>query len=121
MERVVVSARTARLWNYLNRGEDFFPIRLWPTYLAEMMMLEHKKNRDRFTLFFFLTGNGFEPTMARDWVLASDFKDGRVILGTYDPSAYKHMSQLIEQARSGTLFNGDKKIMDMNLGRVIPK
>lgn len=130
MKRVVPPAadapltpRETRLLEYFHSTQDdFFPIGRWPSYLVRMMLLEHKNNRERFTLFFFLTGNGLAPTVAAGWILTTDvvWPDKR-IQGRYDPSALKQMSQLIEQERAGTLFKGDKKIMDMTLGYVISK
>lgn len=117
-----LTPRETRLLEYFHLQDSFFPIGKWPSYLIRMMLLEHKNNRERFTLFFFLTGNGLEPTTAAGWILTTDvaWPDKR-IQGRYDPSALKQMSQLIEQERSGTLFKGDKKIMDMTLGYVVNK
>lgn len=123
MKRVALSPREARLWNYLAKGDEFFSIREWPTYLQELMLLEHKNNRERFTLFFFLTGNGLNPTTASDWIQSSDARAQRghltLVAGVYDPSALRQLAQLIEQARNGSLFTGQKKIMDMAKGHVV--
>lgn len=118
-----LTPREARLLDYFHRvQDDFFPIGKWPAYLLRMMLLEHKNNRERFTLFFFLTGNGLAPTIATGWILTLDIEwPDKRIQGNYDPSAIKQMQQLIEQERSGTLFKGDKKIMDMTLGYVVNK
>lgn len=125
MKRVApLSPREARLWNYLARGDEFFSIREWPAFLQEMALLEHKNNRERFTLFFFLTGNGLNPTQAADWIQLADVRmkpNGTpgFISGVYDPQALRQLAQLIDQCRSGTLFKGDKKIMDMAKGHVV--
>lgn len=119
-----LSPREARLWNYLAIGDEFASIRTWPQFLQEMMLLDHKNNRERFTLFFFLTGNGLNPTQAADWIQLADVRTNarggrQFVSGVYDPNAIRHFAQLIEQCRAGTLFKGDKKIMDLSLGRVV--
>lgn len=123
MKRVALSPREARLWNYFAKGDEFYSIREWPKYLAEMMLLEHKNNRERFTLFFFLTGNGLNPTTAADWIQLADVQlmmRGLIpVSSVYDPAAIRQFAQLIEQSRTGTLFKGDKKIMDMAKGHVV--
>jgi len=117
---VVSSPREARLWNYFAKGDEFFTIREWPAYLQEMMLLDHKNNRERFSLFFFLTGNGLNPTLAADWIQSRDVRGGQhLVTGVYDPQAIRHFAQLIEQSRTGTLFKGDKKMMDMTMGHVV--
>lgn len=114
-----VDARRARLINHLNSGAWFFPWRTWPSYLREMILLDHKRNRDRFTLFFFLTGNGLSPQIAASWALLWDVRHGKEILGNYDPSARAQIDQMMAQLEKGTFFKGDKKMMCMAENRVI--
>lgn len=121
MQRGPLTPREARLLDYFHTQDDFARIGTWPRYLIDMMLLEHKNNRERFTLFFFLTGNGLEPSTAAGWILTTDVAGSKRIQGHYDLSATKQMSQLIEQERSGTLFKGNKKMMDMTLGYVVLK
>lgn len=121
-EGVVTNQREARVWNYLNRGDWFWPIREWPVFLQKMQLKEHRNNRERYTLFFFLTGNGMSPDIAGQWTILRDIGQGGVEKeGNYDKSARAQIIQMKEQIRKGSFFKGDKKIMDMTLGRVVNK
>jgi hypothetical protein len=110
------------VWNHLNRGDWFYPIRKWPSWLQSLMLKEHRNNRERFTLFFFLTGNGLSPDIAGEWTLLKDVgKDMVLKIGDYDNKARAQVIQMKEQLRKGTFFKGDKKMMDMHIGRVVNK
>ncbi len=115
-----IDARQARLINYLHTQDFFFKLGEWPGYLRDMILQHHKSNRERFTLFFFLTGNGLDPSTAVSWTLIADYR-GKEILGSYDIPARSQMMQLQKQLKDGNLFKGEKKMMDMNLGYVVNK
>jgi len=118
-----LTPREVRLIEYFHGQDFFFRLGSWPPYLQDMILLPHKDNRQRFTLFFFLTGNGLDPDTAATWVKGLDvskFNHG-LIPGVYDDSAKRHFAQMIEQERAGTLFKGTKKMMDMTLGYVVLK
>lgn len=124
MERVQVlephTTREARVAHYLNRGEDFYPLRRWPLYLQVIALSEHRTNRERFTLFSFLTGNGLSPTVAQEWILMTDVSPTRGITSYgYDDQAHRQASQMVRQVMEGTFFKGDKRMMDMSLGRTV--
>lgn len=123
-QRAPLTPRETRLIEYLHSTQDvFFRYGDWPGYLQEMILLPHKKDRERFTLFFFLVGNGLDPFIASQWALILDVRPWqgrpRVILGTYDDAAQRHMAQLRKQLREENLFKGEKSMIDMTLGRVV--
>lgn len=113
------AGRKARVWNFLNTGDAFWPIVKWPDYLQDMMLKAHKSNRERFRLMQFLIGNGMDPTRARIWVTVRDVEDGyRLRFEPYDAVAVRDMDGMVVKARDGTLFQ--YAYYDMTLGRVVP-
>lgn len=114
-----LTPREARIISYLHSQDIFFKYGSWPEYLRDLALLPHKNNRQRFTLFFFLVGNGLEPELAVLWTLLVDVRSGKLIQGVYDDSAKKQMVQLKTQVYTDTLFTGSKAMMDMTLGRVV--
>lgn len=121
-EGIVKDQRTARVWNHMNRGDWFYPIRTWPVWAQKLMLLEHRNNRDRYSLFFFLTSNGLSPDIAGQWVLLRDIAaQGREVLGQYDEAARRQVIQMKEQIRKKEFFKGTKPVWDMHMGRVVNK
>jgi len=96
--------REARVWNFLNSGEDFFPIREWPNYLKEMALKEHKNHRERYRLFLFLSANGLHPDIAASWVLMADYMGKQILHGDYDRAALAQISDMTKKAFSRELF-----------------
>lgn len=112
--------REARLWNYFNKQDIFFPIRDWPWYQADNILSEHKDNRQRYNLFFFLVGNGLRVSIASEWTLCADVINGNLVTGVYDTTALLQVGrQMPEQVAKGQMFKGTKSMMDMTLGRVV--
>lgn len=124
MQRVPLTPREVRIIEYLHNVQDmFFRYGDWPEYLQRMILLPHKDNRQRFTLFFFLVGNGLEPEIAGVWTLLIDVRAGltgilRPIVGGYDDAAHKQIEQMKQQVANGTLFKGTKDMMDLVAGHV---
>jgi len=113
-----INPRMARVWNYLNTGEDFYPIRDWPAYLRASIMSSHRMNRQRFNLFFFLVANGLEPEVAGQWTLLYDVKDGVPLSMGYDYEAKRQVQQMIKQHNDGSLYRERKHIYSMASGKV---
>jgi len=114
-----LNQREARVWNFLNAGRDFFPIRSWPTWLQDLALSEHKNNRDRFNYFFFLVSNGMNPVLAGQWTLQTDAHNGMALSGTgYNDHAHRQIQQMIQQIGAGTFFTGKKKMIDLASGKV---
>lgn len=111
--------RSARLSLYFKKQDLFFPYRKWPSWAREYILLEHKPNRVRFNLFFFLVGNGLHPETAASWIIKKDFIAGVPVDGEYNRNALTQLFiQLPKQVKDGTLFRGKKKMFDMAMGRV---
>lgn len=119
--------REARLWNYLNRQDDiFWPIRLWPIWVQRIALKDHKGNRDRFAMFFFLVSNGLDPKRAVFWIKGHDVgskgdNKGFLLSGDYDTHEYRHFLQMEKQVTDGTLFKGRKLVFDMTKRRIVRK
>lgn len=120
-----LSREQARWSNYLNKQDWFYPLRSWPDFLRDLALKCHKNNRERYTLFFFLVGNGLDPQLAGRWCIGNDYTlDSGPISKGYDASAYKQVEQMKNQAAMapgvpGGMWFGAKKIMDMATGRVV--
>jgi len=123
-QRGALTPREVRIIEYLHSVQDvFFRYGSWPQYLRDLLLKPHRTNRERFTVFFFLTGNGLDPETAGRWTLLIDARPkiyGVLTprVGQYDESAHKQIEQLKQQIATGTLFKGDKPIMDLVAGRV---
>lgn len=124
MQGAPLTPREVRIIEYLHTVQDmFFRYGDWPEYLQRMMLKPHKNNRERFTMFFFLTGNGLDPEAAGLWTLLLDVRPGlagilRPIPGAYDEAAHKQIEQMKQQLANGTLFKGTKDMMDLAAGYV---
>jgi len=85
-------------------------------------MQEHKRYRERYRFFLFLTFNGLNPLTARWWLLAKDYKkDGpidRLIEGDYDRSAWSQIDTMVREAFDKSLFRKKQgRMYDMITGR----
>jgi hypothetical protein len=112
--------RQARIWNYLNSGDDFYVINSWPCWLAKLIMQSGKNNLERMKLFRFLVYNGLYPETAKQWVLMDDVdqKTRRIKFYDYDKDAYRQMDQLKALYDSGVLAKYGK-VYDMMTRRPI--
>lgn len=123
------SKREARLWNFFNRQDwVFWPIWKWPSWIQRIAVKEYKKNRDRFSMFFFLVANGLEPNRAVFWVTAKDVKGpydneqkGFVITGDYTAKATRQFYQMRRQLKDGSLFKGNKLYFNLTNRRMYRK
>jgi len=120
MAFVPSTPREARVWNFLNRELDWFPLRSWPVWLVRLAMKEHKSNRDRFSLFFFWTANGMDPERAAAHLLMTDVQGGRYTQTYgYDQQAFRQVQQMVTQVYDGTLFPNGKRYWNMAMQRVM--
>jgi len=112
--------REARVWNYLNQTEEWWPIHTWPAYIQTLCLERHKRNRERFTMMFFFLANGLEPAVAASWTLMTDVIRGVPISHGYDDAAIRQVHQIQTQHATGSLYRDSKLMYDMVLGRVVP-
>ena len=114
------SLREARLWNFFQKQDDFWRIEEWPEYIKIIALKYQRNNRERYTFWFFLVGNGLDPNIASEWVLSIDFRQGNLVRGIYDESALRQvLVQLPKQNEEGSLWKGKKPMMDMMKGYVV--
>lgn len=66
------NAQEARIWNYLNVQDEFYPVRKWPGWARYIAMKTDKTNKDRFELYRWLVVNGCNPTTAGAWARITD-------------------------------------------------
>lgn len=116
---MVMDRRSARLSMFFKKQDIFFPYRQWPGWAREYILLEHKSNRIRFNLFFFLVGNGLNPEIAAKWITYKDYIVQHPVVGVYNRNALTQLFiQLPKQVKEGTLFRKRKRMYDIAMGRV---
>lgn len=110
--------RSARIWNWANRGDLFFPINQWPPHMRAYLLAGDKKNNEgRYNLFVFLVGNGMSPELAADWVRISDAAQGVVVYTTRE-KVMRHVDQMVKQYHDRRLFS-EKRVFDMILRKPV--
>jgi len=106
--------RESRMWNYFNKQDLFWPIREWPPWAQDNMLLLHKNYDQRYHLMRFLVFNGMNPRIAASWIYISDITStGTPLAGVYDSSAVSQITGMIGQAAKGTLWKSHHRIFDM--------
>jgi len=106
--------REARMLNYFNKQDIFWPIREWPPWAQEDMLRFHKNYDQRYHLMRFLCFNGMNPREAAAWIYISDISStGTPLAGIYDASAVSQITGMIGQAARGTLWKAHHRIFDM--------
>lgn len=120
MERgVPKTALEGRLWNFANKGEEFWPIREWPPHMKEYFLLgQERNNAQRYELYAFWTMNGMAPEVASEWIRLADAANG-VKVFTQRKKVLEHCAEMERQVAMGTLVKG-KRLLDMIERRVQP-
>lgn len=112
--------RRLRMVIYFDNQDAWYPYRLWPKWVQNDILLQHKKNNQRYRLFLFFTYNGLPPHAAVDWITASDITPSGDLIpdASYDSEAVRHFKQLLHLAESKKLFKDARNIWNMQLGKV---
>lgn len=113
-----MNTRQARLWNATYTEDRFWPCIDWPKWAQTAFLTEHKSYRDRFNLMFFFLSNGLDPHISLEMVLSCDYINGVWIQGKYDAHTIKDTESLIAKHYNGTLYTGNKSMMNMISGKV---
>jgi len=114
--------RKLRLLQFLHDQDEFPKGHVWPRWTLELFTKVDKREKDLYDLFFFLTANGLSPESASDWVLALDYRNGRLVLN--QRLREKRQAQIVrlkKRAYSRELFIGpdEKKIKNLTTGYVM--
>jgi len=118
------TAAQARLWNALNKGVDFWPVKQWPAWAQKELLKGPTRGRARtYDLFHFLTVNGLEPRTAGLYTLADDYTY-ELYRSNATPKRKNHVIEMINtvhgrygEKRRAAFFNA-KRALDMITGRV---
>lgn len=113
--------RRDRIRRFINSRDTFYGVAQWPMWAQRLLYTRHKRNRDRYSLMFFLCVNGVNPEIAADWVLMTDVvgPHARIVSFGYDQSAKYHVRvQMVGQAKRGdrTFYRPGKRYYDMVAG-----
>lgn len=108
--------RQTRVWNHLQEGEVFFPIREWPEW-ARIVMLKTPAARtrtERYSLFHFFVMNGLDPGLAADVSMLYDYQHQH---GSMDPTHRRHIKEMQGVMEGGgpakQAFIAGKRVYDM--------
>lgn len=116
------NAREARVWNYLNSQDEFYPLRKWPGWAQYIAMKDDKNNKDRFELFRWLVVNGLSPATASVWATLQDVTPS-ASTGVWRlkvderTKVDKHMSQMVLQyTTDDPTFFGHSRVLVLGAG-----
>lgn len=118
---IAEEGRVLRIAEFLNSNEWkdlFWPISVWPAWVRAITFKQHKRNRERYALFFFLVVNGLHPQSASQIVLMSDVQGNIIMMNDLRPKVTRHLEQMERQVAERTFFSSGKRYYDLALGRV---
>jgi len=112
--------RQHKLAHYFENQQDFYPFSQWPAWLQEVALICPKDYGQRTSMFVHFARNGvFAPTV-RNWVLASDVIDGKLIWSDQYPMEVRmDMARLIKKALANELVSPDSKTYHHQTGQVV--
>lgn len=100
--------------------QRFWKLSEWPGWVQDIALTTAKDYGQRTRMFYFLVRNNLYGPMARDWVLACDYIDGKLIFHPYEEAVKMDMASLVKKALAGQVAAGaDTPTMCMPEGRVI--
>lgn len=128
-----INRRQAKLINYFNRADDFFPFREWPEWIQRWILQgQLKGNTMRYKVFCFFSYNGLDPTTTMQYMLLWGWSLTGVMLaprlGDREPKVMRHLAQMRKQALQGTLLREGVVMYDIaarkakaNVSGIAPK
>lgn len=100
--------------------QRFWKLSEWPGWVQDIALTTAKDYGQRTRMFYFLVRNNLYSPMARDWVLACDYIDNKLIPHPYEEAVKMDMASLVKKALAGQVAAGpDVPSMSMVEGRVI--
>jgi len=110
-----------RLANFFGEVQQrFWKLQEWPGWVQDIALTPHKDYGQRTRMFYFLVRNNLYGPMARDWVIASDYIDGKLIPYNYEEAVRMDMASLVKKALAGQVVaSADTPTMCMPEGKVI--
>lgn len=91
----------------------------WPAWVRNNLFAAHLDYKQRYRTFLFLVGNGLAPTRATRLLTAIDYRDGKVIPGVYDASAWRHLRSMEKETADGKFLHPSRnhtRFFDINQG-----
>jgi len=79
------------------------------------LLLKHKNSGQRYSLFKFFVGNGVDPTLAVQFIIISDYVNGKPVSGNYEPDALRELERMrVRALRNDPQFFGPMAYYDMH-------
>lgn len=110
-----------RLANFFGEVQQrFWKLSEWPGWVQDIALTCPKDYGQRTRMFYFLVRNNLYGPMARDWVIACDYIDGKLIPYNYEEAVRMDMASLVKKALAGQVVaSADTPTMCMPEGKVI--
>jgi len=109
-----------RLADYFENQDSFYKFSAWPGWLQEDMLACPKTFQQRTDCFLHFARNGVYGPTARNWVLACNVIDGKLIWSdAYPEEVRMDMARLVKKALSGELVNDKANTYHHQTGQVI--
>jgi len=109
-----------RLADYFEKQQIFYPFSTWPAWLQDVALKCPKNFSERTGMFFHLARNNLFPGTCRQWVLAGDVVDGKVIWSEeYPVDVRMDMARLVKKALAGEILDPQASNYSHQLGVVV--
>jgi len=109
-----------RLADYFEHQDMFYKFSTWPAWLQDDMLACPKTFQQRTDCFLHFVRNGVYGATARNWILACDVIDGKLIWSTaYPEDVRMDMARLVKKAIAGELVNDKANTYHHQTGQVI--
>jgi len=111
-----LDGRQARLWNYFNKQDVFYPIRRWPSWVAGIQLSPKKRRNDRYRLFLFYVYNGLPSWLAVEFITLFDYRQKMFYFNALSKKHEKHLKEMADSFHKGELLLKMSSIMNMEFG-----